>query len=131
MATDTPETGKTPPQSGTAAPQQQQAEIHLDDSGIHPLYANFARVTATPEEVIVDLALNPNPFTVGKQEVKVSQRLVMNFFTAKRLWAALQQTLARHEQTFGTIELDVRRRATPGALAAQGQQPPAGGEGSR
>ena len=33
--------------------------------------------------------------------------------TAKRLFGALLQTLQRHEQTFGQIELDVRRRAQP------------------
>jgi hypothetical protein len=44
--------------------------------------------------------------------VKVTQRLIMNFYTAKRLCSALAMTLQRHEQTFGSIELDVRRRAT-------------------
>jgi hypothetical protein len=52
----------------------------------------------------------------GKQEVAVTQRLIMNFYTAKRLCSALAMTLQRHEGTFGTIELDIRRRAnvTPG-----------------
>jgi hypothetical protein len=74
-------------------------------------YANFARVTGTPEEVILDLALNPNPFGTGKQKVNVSQRLIMNYFTAKRLLAALQVTVQRHEGAFGAVELDVRKRA--------------------
>jgi len=93
------------------APQQMQSEVVLNDKGAHAAYANFARVTATPEEVIIDLALNPNPFLAGKQEVNVSQRLIMNFYTAKRLLSALAMTLQRHEGTFGVIELDVRRRA--------------------
>jgi hypothetical protein len=95
-------------------PQAMQAEIVLDERDPHVAYANFARVTATPEEVIIDFALNPNPFRPGKQEVKVSQRLIVNFYTAKRLASALAMTLQRHEQTFGNIELDVRRRAQPG-----------------
>jgi hypothetical protein len=90
---------------------QQQMEVVVDESGAHAAYANFARVTATPEEVIVDFALNPQPFAVGRQDVKVSQRLIMNFFTAKRLLGALQMTIQRHESAFGAIELDVRRRA--------------------
>ena len=89
----------------------QQTEVVVDDSAAHAAYANFARVTATPEEVIVDFALNPQPFAVGRQEVKVSQRLIMNFYTAKRLLGALQMTIQRHEGAFGAIELDVRRRA--------------------
>jgi hypothetical protein len=88
-----------------------QAEISLNDKGAHAAYANFARVTATPEEVIVDFALNPNPFMTGKQEVNVNHRLIMNFYTAKRLCSALAMTLQRHEATFGNIELDIRRRA--------------------
>jgi hypothetical protein len=91
--------------------QAQQTEIVLNDKDAHVAYSNFARVTATPEEVIVDFALNPNPFMAGKQEVTVTQRLIMNFYTAKRLCSALAMTLQRHEGTFGNIELDVRRRA--------------------
>src|SRR5262245_45229726 len=96
-----------------------QSEIVLHDANAHASYSNFARVTATPEEVIIDFALNPNPFMAGKQEVNVTQRLIMNFYTAKRLCNALAMTLQRHEATFGNIELDIRRRAhlppaTPG-----------------
>lgn len=111
-----PATGDRPAEEpGQAA---QQSEMVLNDKNAHAAYANFARVTATPEEVIVDFALNPNPFLTGRQEVAVTQKLIMNFYTAKRLLSALAMTLQRHEQTFGPIELDVRRRAhippTPG-----------------
>ena len=92
-------------------PQQQQTEVVVDDSSTVPSYSNFCRVTATPEEVILDFGLNPQPFASGRQDVKANQRLVMNFYTAKRLLTALGMTIQRHEQTFGSIELDVRRRA--------------------
>jgi hypothetical protein len=94
---------------------QQQTEVVLNDKEASAAYSNFARVTATPEEVIVDFGLNPNPFLAGKQEVDVTQRLIMNFYTAKRLCSALAMTLQRHEATFGNVELDVRRRANPSA----------------
>lgn len=93
-------------------PQQPTTEVFVDDSATVPSYSNFCRVTATPEEVILDFGLNPQPFAVGRQDVKANQRLVMNFYTAKRLLTALGMTIQRHEQTFGPIELDVRRRAT-------------------
>jgi hypothetical protein len=109
-------------------PQEQQAvqnEIILNEKDANTAYSNFARVTATAEEVIIDFCLNPNPFHVGRQEITVSQRLIMNFFTAKRLYAALHMTLQRHEQTFGPIELDVRRRAQPqGGMPAFTPAPP-------
>src|SRR5437764_7574159 len=105
MAEQNPRTGE---EQGAAA---QQPEVVLNEKDAHAAYANFARVTATPEEVIIDFALNPNPFLAGRQEVNVNNRLIMNFYTAKRLLSALAMTLQRHEGTFGVIELDVRRRA--------------------
>ena len=99
------------PKTGTEGQAAQQSEIVLKDENANAAYSNFARVTATPEEVIVDFGLNPNPFLQGRQDVNVTQRLIMNFYTAKRLCSALLMTLQRHEATFGSIELDVRRRA--------------------
>src|SRR5277367_3651545 len=107
---------------------QQQTEVVVDDSATLPSYSNFCRVTATPEEVILDFGLNPQPFATGRQEVKANQRIVMNFYTAKRLLTALGMTIQRHEGTFGSIELDVRRRAsnTPQAYAGPGRVGPQG-----
>jgi hypothetical protein len=103
------------PKPDAPATQPQQAEIVLMEKDAHIAYSNFARVTSTAEEVIIDFCLNPNPFGQGRQEIPVAQRLIMNFYTAKRLLSALAMTLQRHEQTFGPIELDIRRRAQPHA----------------
>ena len=100
------------PAEGSQAQGQQATEVHVDDSNTLPSSSNFCRVTATPEEVILDFGLNPQPFAQGRQDVKANQRIVMNFYTAKRLLTALGMTIQRHEGTFGSIELDVRRRAT-------------------
>jgi hypothetical protein len=119
VADPTPRTEEAPQPAQPA----QQAEVVLNDKDAHAAYSNFARVTATPEEVIIDFGLNPNPFLPGRQEVNVNHRLIMNFYTAKRLCSALLMTLQRHEATFGAIELDVRRRAH---LPQGGQQQPGG-----
>jgi hypothetical protein len=103
--------GSQAPPTGQTQPQQPVTEVFVDDSSTVPSYSNFCRVTATPEEVILDFGLNPQPFATGRQDVKANQRIVMNFYTAKRLLTALGMTIQRHEQTFGAIELDVRRRA--------------------
>jgi hypothetical protein len=108
-------------------PQQVMTEVVVDDSGTLPSYSNFCRVTATPEEVILDFGLNPQPFAQGRQDVKANQRLVMNFYTAKRLLTALHMTIQRHEGMFGSIELDVNRRAGRGAPPAGPQIPRPGG----
>ncbi len=87
-------------------------EVVVDDAGAESTYSNFCRVTATPEEVILDFGLNTQPFATDGQHVKANHRIVMNFYTTKRLLAAINTTIQRHEQTFGSIELDIRRRAT-------------------
>ncbi len=63
--------------------------------------------------MILDFGLNSQPFTAGRQDVKASERIVMNLYTSKRLLSALGMTVQRHEQNFGSIEVDVQRRVKP------------------
>ena len=82
-------------------------------------YANFCRVTGTPEELIVDFGVNSQPFGVPTQAIKITQRLIVNYYTAKRLLGALQMSVQRHEQAFGVLETDVQKRVQPGARTAK------------
>ncbi len=100
--------------SSPAAPAQRQ-EVRIDDTKASPLYSNFCRVTGTPEELIIDFGLNPQPFSVPTEPIPITQRIVTNFYTAKRLWHALSMTLQRHEATFGVLETDVQRRVNSSA----------------
>ncbi len=93
-----------------AAPVQQQQALECDDNEAPALYSNFARVTGTPEEVILDFGLNPQPMGMPTKAIKVSQKLVCNYYTAKRLLVALQMTIQRHEAAFGVLEIDVNKR---------------------
>ena len=105
--------------SDNAAPaaqnQPQQVQIKIDDSKVSANYANFCRVTGTPEELIIDFGLNPQPFGVPTEPIPVTQRIVTNFYTAKRMLHALQMTIQRHEATFGVLETDVQKRVQPRA----------------
>ena len=100
----------TTDQQPDAAPAQQRPQIQIDDSKVIAAYSNFCRVTGTPEELIIDFGLNPQPFGVPTQPIPVTQRIVTNFYTAKRMLHALQMTIQRHEATFGVLETDVQRR---------------------
>ena len=101
----------------------------LDDSAAEARYANMVRILGTPEEVIMDTGLNPNPFAQVDQTVKLDNRIVMDLFSAKRLYLALGASLQRHEQNFGTIELDIRKRISPAVIeAAQAQAAAAEGD---
>jgi hypothetical protein len=109
VAKETAEETKAP-----AAPQQQQMmQVEVDDSHVTALYANFCRVTGSPEELIVDFGLNPQPVGVPKNPIAVTQRIVVNYFTAKRLLHALSLSVQRHEAVLGVLETDIQKRVKP------------------
>ncbi|MEQ8210073.1 MAG: DUF3467 domain-containing protein [Lacipirellulaceae bacterium] len=120
MADEKKETEAAAPAEGK--PQEQQ-RVQVDDSGAACSYANFCRVTGTPEELIVDFGLNSQPFGVPSEPVQITQRIVTNYYTAKRMLHALHLSVQRHEQAFGKLETDVQKRvvAQPGQQAAPQQ----------
>jgi hypothetical protein len=85
-------------------------QVPVDESHIVAHYANFCRVTGTPEELIVDFGLNKQVAGTTPDTIQLTQRIIVNFFTAKRLAAALAMAVNRHEQAFGVLETDVQRR---------------------
>ncbi len=119
------------PQGTPAEAQaQQQPQFPTDYSQLSTVYTNFCRVSVTPEELVLDFGLNtqmtPNP----QEPIKLSHRVVMNFFTAKRLMTALINVVQAHENTYGVLELDFQRRATrgmPRPQASTGIRPAGGG----
>ena len=99
---------KAPP----AETREQQVQIPVDASNLAAAYANFFRVTGTPEELVLDFGLNTQQMTAGgsPEAVKLNQRLVMSFYTAKRLLNALQWAVSRYEGNFGVLETDFQKR---------------------
>ncbi|HBT76096.1 MAG TPA: DUF3467 domain-containing protein [Planctomycetaceae bacterium] len=100
----------TPGNENAHAESQQRQQVVVDDSKSVSAYANFCRVTGTPEELIIDFGLNPQPAGPSIGPIQVNQRVVMSFYTAKRVLLALSATLQRHEDTFGSLEIDVQKR---------------------
>ncbi len=119
---DKPKAAAEPAAAEQAQSQAQQpVQVQVNDDNAVATYANFCRVTGSPEELIVDFGLNPQPIGVPKDPIQVKQRIIVNFFTAKRLLAALQMSVARHESVFGVLETDINKRVRPGLT----QQAPA------
>jgi hypothetical protein len=106
----------------TPADQQRQ-RVEVVDKNAVCLYANFCRVTGTPEELILDFGLNAQPFGVPTEPVEVKQRIVTNYFTAKRMLQALHLSVQRHEQAFGVLETDVQKRVVGGGRGMSRPQP--------
>ncbi|MDR1485887.1 MAG: DUF3467 domain-containing protein [Planctomycetaceae bacterium] len=91
-------------------PEQSGQQLQLDDANVSANYVNYCRITGTPEEIIIDFALNPQPLATPQQTVHVSNRIVTSFYSAKRLLITLQSAIQRHENAFGEIEIDVQKR---------------------
>ncbi len=124
-AAGTTEPPATPSEAAPAAAPPQvphPPQLQVDDSKASAAYANFFRVTGTPEETIIDFGLTDQLFAPATKPVQITQRIVTNYYTAKRLLQVLHLTIQRHEAAFGVIETDVAKRARPG-LAARPQSP--------
>ena len=81
-------------------PKSRSLNVELP-ADLEPIYANFAMISHTPSEVIIDLAqMLPN-----QPKVRVRSRVVMTPLNAKLTLRALQENLAKYEATFGEIAI--------------------------
>ncbi len=79
---------------------ENQVNIELTEDVALGVYSNLAIITHSPAEIISDFVqLMP-----GMPKGKVRSRVIMTPQNAKRFMRALQENLAKYEQTFGTIE---------------------------
>ncbi len=75
------------------------------------VYSNVSRIFATPNELVLDFAMNVNAFgPMIEEEAQIVSRVVTSYDGAKRLWVHLTQTLQAYEEKYGVIELDVAKR---------------------
>jgi hypothetical protein len=82
----------------------------VEVSDIPTTYANYCRVSGTPEELALDFGLNLRVNAQAGEAVKLTHRVVMSYYTAKRLTAALQAAVRQHENSYGPLELDLQKR---------------------
>ncbi len=94
---------------------QRQIRVRVDERKMETAYANAFRTNGTAEEVMLDFGLNMvNPATQQQEMPEIifqaTDRIIMNYYSAKRLAITLSQLIRRHEQQFGELELDVAKR---------------------
>lgn len=103
----------------------QRVRLRIDEREMQSQYANAFRTNGTAEEVILDFGLNllmptgqqpQGEAAPAGQEAqseilfKINQRVIMNYYSAKRLAITLSQLIRRHEEQFGELEMDVAKR---------------------
>jgi hypothetical protein len=68
---------------------------------IQPIYANLVRIAHSPADLVLDFAhLLP-----GESKARVGARILMSPLSAKLLYRALGDNVARYEATFGEIRM--------------------------
>ncbi len=98
----------------------QQVRLRVDEREMTSTYANAFRTNGTAEEVLLDFGVNlltPAAQKEGQGEIvfKVTNRVIMNYYSAKRLAITLSQLIRRHEDDFGELEMDVAKRRKGGS----------------
>ncbi len=85
--------------------RQRRMQINVELPGdLEAVYANFAMITHSPSEVVIDFArILPNV-----PKAKVYARIIMTPMNAKLLHRALGENLSKFEAQFGEIKTPER-----------------------
>ena len=81
--------------------KQQGLQIELTPDVAQGKYANFAIITHSSSDFVVDFAR----VLPGLPKAQVKSRIILAPEHAKRLLAALQENIMRYEHEYGTIKI--------------------------
>lgn len=90
--------------TGAAVPR-----VKWDASSMSTSYANVVNVSSTREEVTLLFGTNVTLFS-GQEEVtvKLSDRIILSPFAAKRLKILLDNVMGEYEKRFGQLSIEPR-----------------------
>ena len=81
--------------------KKKQIKIELDESVGQGEYANFAIVSHTPAEFIMDFVR----ILPGMQKSKVKSRVIISPLHTKTFLSALKDNIEKYEKKFGEIKI--------------------------
>jgi hypothetical protein len=86
--------------------QRPAQRIQIDDRGVNVESSDYWLITGTPEEVV--FRFGNTKHNVGGP-IKITSKVNMNYYTAKRLLGAMAQTIKRYEEALGAIDVGAER----------------------
>ena len=96
--------------NGQSAAQPAAPTIKWDDSEITNCYANVCNVSSSREEVVLVFGMNKewerNP---GDIQVKLSSRIILSPYAAKRMAMLLNNVMQQYEARFGQMDVGILR----------------------
>jgi hypothetical protein len=103
--------------TGTAndrAQAQSVPTVRWDDSQITNSYANVCNVSSSHEEVVLVFGINKAwERNADEVQVKLTDRVILSPFAAKRLTMLLNNVIQQYEARFGTMDLGLPRQTEP------------------
>lgn len=120
----------TPESTEAGSPESQaqqqtgsrQVRLRVNQTDAHTSYANAFRTNVTAEEVFVDFGLNqvvpaqPGQGGPGQENIAgeilfdVKNRVILNYYSTKRLAISLADIVRKYEQQFGELQLNAADR---------------------
>jgi len=88
-------------------------------AGLEPIYSNFALITNSPSEIVVDFA----QIMPQVPQARVRARIIMTPLNAKLVLRALTDHLARYEAHFGEIPVPETSRLAEQLFRPPGEPP--------
>lgn len=85
----------------TTPPPQPPGPKIIVPEGMEPAYANLARISHSPADIVIDFA----HILPGETTANIRSRVVMTPLSAKLLLRALHENIARYEAAFGEISV--------------------------
>jgi hypothetical protein len=85
--------------------------LKWDDSGMETSYANVCNASSTQEEVTLLFGTNQTllPGPDNEVKIKLTDRIILSPFAAKRLLVLLNNVVSQYETRFGTLNIDTRQ----------------------
>jgi len=102
MADDTKKKETGPVRATTGAVPR----VKWDDTGMKTSYANVCNVAGTREEVTLLFGTNQTGLNDEAVSVRLSDRIILSPYAAKRLAALMNNVVQQYEKRFGVLGID-------------------------
>ena len=98
----TQKTEETKAEAG-GAQQQAPGRLQIDETGIGVENCDYWLISGTPEEVIV--RFGDTRASAAGEPIKITHKIILNYYTAKRLRDALSQTMVKYDEALGSMKV--------------------------
>jgi len=87
------------------APAESGRKVNWDDKELTTSYANVCNVSSTREEVTLLFGTNESGISQEEMRVRLTERIILSPYAAKRLAQVIGNVMAEYEKRFGPLDV--------------------------